>query len=249
MVRGHVSGQRWVHGQSLSDLPPAIAALVPKRLLNSRSVHDALADQQWIADVRRNLLNNLSGQVVLEFFNLVDVLDGFQLSPRILDQHIWTPSAIGVYSSKSAYDRFLVGTVEFEPAHRIWKSWAPPKCKFFIWLITLSRCWTADQLARRGMDHPEQCPLCDQEEETIQHLLTSCVFTREVWFTVLSWSGRQHLCPTPDDLVFQDWWRQSLDRIPQELRKGFSSLVILVAWWVWKHRNACVFDGAAPNIQ
>jgi hypothetical protein len=20
------------------------------------------------------------------------------------------------------------------------------------------------------------------------------------------------------------------------------------AWWLWKHRNSCVFDGASPNI-
>jgi hypothetical protein len=33
-----------------------------------------------------------------------------------------------------------------------------------------------DRLARRGMDHPEKCPLCDQEQETIDHLLLSCVF-------------------------------------------------------------------------
>jgi hypothetical protein len=24
-------------------------------------------------------------------------------------------------------------------------------------------------------------------------------------------------------------------------------MVILVAWWLWKHRNACVFDGVAPS--
>jgi hypothetical protein len=24
-------------------------------------------------------------------------------------------------------------------------------------------------------------------------------------------------------------------------------LVILVAWWIWKHRNACVFYGVSPN--
>jgi hypothetical protein len=29
---------------------------------------------------------------------------------------------------KSAYDRFFTGAVGFEPADRIWKTWAPPKC-------------------------------------------------------------------------------------------------------------------------
>lgn len=37
------------------------------------------------------------------------------------------------------------------------------------------RCWTEDWLAKQGLAHPEQCVLCDQEE-TLQHILTSCVF-------------------------------------------------------------------------
>jgi hypothetical protein len=40
-------------------------------------------------------------------------------------------------------------------------------------------------LARRGLDHPDKCPLCDQEEESIDHLLVSCVFARQFWLTLL----------------------------------------------------------------
>jgi hypothetical protein len=29
-------------------------------------------------------------------------------------------------------------------------------------------------------------------------------------------------------------------------RKGLNSLIILVAWEIWKHRNACVFEGVVP---
>jgi hypothetical protein len=32
-------------------------------------------------------------------------------------------------------------------------------------------------------------------------------------------------------------------------RKGFNSLVILVAWELWKHRNAIVFQGVRPDVQ
>jgi hypothetical protein len=32
-------------------------------------------------------------------------------------------------------------------------------------------------------------------------------------------------------------------------RKGLNSLIILGAWILWKHRNACVFEGARPSIQ
>jgi hypothetical protein len=37
-------------------------------------------------------------------------------------------------------------------------------------------------------------------------------------------------------------------QVPKNQKRGFNSLVILVAWWLWKHRNECVFDGASPNI-
>jgi hypothetical protein len=78
----------------------------------------------------------------------------------VADQHRWLPTFSGIYSAKSAYDRFLVGVTNFESAKRIWKTLAPPR-KFFIWLASLNQCWTSNRLARRGMDHPKRCPLCD----------------------------------------------------------------------------------------
>jgi hypothetical protein len=36
--------------------------------------------------------------------------------------------------------------------------------------------------------------------------------------------------------------------ITQMMRKGLNSLIILVAWEVWKFRSACAFEGLSPNI-
>jgi hypothetical protein len=49
--------------------------------------------------------------------------------------------------------------------------------------------------------------------------------------------------PTRADLVFQDWWANLEAKVPHALRKGINSLVMLVAWWLWKQRNKCVFEG------
>ena len=110
----------------------------------------------------------------------------------------------------------------------------------------LNRCWTADWLARRGLQHPDKCLLCDQEEETIQHILTSCVFARQVWTTVLGRVGLQHLAPTLEFDTFKDWWRWAAQRAPKAARKGMNSLLILTAWFIWKMRNRCMFDGCQP---
>ncbi|WVZ96855.1 hypothetical protein U9M48_042438 [Paspalum notatum var. saurae] len=68
----------------------------------------------------------------------------------------------------------------------LWKSLVPSKCKIFLWLATKNKCWTADRLAKRGLSHPERCLFCDQEEETVQYILTTCVFARQFWFSLLA---------------------------------------------------------------
>jgi len=42
---------------------------------------------------------------------------------------------------------------------------------------------------------------------------------------------------------------QALRSVPKEMHKGHNSLIILVAWELWKHMNTCVFDGSHPNVQ
>jgi hypothetical protein len=130
---------------------------------------------------------------------------------------------------------------------RVWRIWASNKCRFFIWLVEHNRCWTSDKLAKRGMDHPERCPLCDQQDETINHLLASCVFARQVWTGLLQPAGLLELTLQPHNGVFEDWCTASM-WVPGQLRKGFNSLMVLGAWVIWKHRNSCVLNGVSPSV-
>lgn len=164
------------------------------------------------------------------------------------DWYIWTANSTGTFTTKSAYERFFLGATTFEPHKQLWKHWAPLKVKILLSLAILNRVWTADRLARRGMDHPERCALGDQKE-TAQHVLISCVFARSVWFTVLAMAGIQLLAPTPGDVTFADWWCRAMRMVASDSRKGFHSLVMLVAWELQKYHNRCVFDGVAPNHQ
>ena len=79
---------------------------------------------------------------------------------------------------KLHYPETFWRSAQEETWERIWKSWAPCKCKFFVWPVAHDRCRIADRLAKRGLSHPERCPHCDQEKETISPLLLSCIFTR-----------------------------------------------------------------------
>jgi hypothetical protein len=112
--------------------------------------------------------------------------------------------------------------------------------------VSQNKCRTADHLARCGLDHPEKCLLCDQDEETIDHLLISSVFARQFWFNLLQQVHIQQLAPQLGATSFMDWWRSAHERSTRLIQKGSNSLVVLGAWMLWKHRNRCVFDGVAP---
>ena len=90
-------------------------------------------------------------------------------------------------------------------AKELGKARAPPKCKFFFWLLLHDRLWTAARRKRRGLQDDDVYALCDQEQEAVQHLVGECVFAREVWYMVLAPIGLELLTPQPGT-SFLDWW-------------------------------------------
>jgi hypothetical protein len=89
---------------------------------------------------------------------------------------------------------------------------------------------------------------CDQAQETIDHLLVSCVFARQMWFFILQKFGLQMLAPNLEDESFDDWWISASGRVSGQVLNELNSIIILGTWNLWNHRNRCVFDGASPSI-
>jgi hypothetical protein len=136
--------------------------------------------------------------VLTDYLQLWDMTSGWQLQPEVEDKHVFSIAPNGIYSTKIAYEGFFLGSVIFPYCKKIWKTWALPKRCFFIWLVAQNRLWTADRLAKRGLSHLEKCPFCDQEDETIDHLLVTCSFSREFWYLLLRIFGLHSLAPQPD---------------------------------------------------
>lgn len=120
---------------------------------------------------------------------------------------------------------------------------APP-CQDFHVVGAQDRCWTADRLARHGLPPANRCLLCDQEPESMHHLLIGCSFSRQLWHEVLAWCRSTANPPHPTD-HFLNWWLLTLVTSPSSCRKGLSSLFLPTTWHLWKHWNGCVFDASA----
>ncbi|WVZ70614.1 hypothetical protein U9M48_019263 [Paspalum notatum var. saurae] len=235
---------RWIQGKTVAELAPNLLKAIPKKLVRQRTVRQALLNRVWVTDIQGALMV----QVLSEYLLIWEIVDGVTLQPGVQDQHLWKFSSTGSYSCKSAYAAMFFGTIKFTHWKRVWRSWAPSNCKFFVWLAINNRCWTSDRLAKRGLPHHAACPFCDQEE-SIHHILLSCVLTREVWESVLRMLRLDMVPRATSSSRFGSWWSKTSAVVPKDLRKGFNSLFILVTWEVWKHRNACTFEGAHPLTQ
>jgi hypothetical protein len=235
---------RWLSGKAIKDIGPLISAMILARIANKRTVCEALADFRWVYDVH----GTVTVQVILEFMSLCEFLEEVPLQPGVLDKHIWRLSNSGFYSAKSAYTALFQGSILFGSWECIWKTWAPNKCRFFLWLVAHNRCWTVNRLARHNLPHPDRCPFYDQDKETIHHLLATCMFARQFWSSLLQHTRLSGLSPQPSESTFDDWWMRVLSSVHITLQGGLSSLFILGEWTLWRHRNDCVFNGVAPRV-
>src|SRR3954466_4040990 len=109
----------------------------------------------------------------------------FRPHPHEVPGRLFMGTDSGEYSAKSAYTMQFMGTIASTMERTIWKNWGPPKTKFFAWLDTQNRIWTADRLARRGWPNCGLCPFFHQVTESVSHIFTQCRLTRRVWGLII----------------------------------------------------------------
>jgi hypothetical protein len=155
------------------------------------------------------------------------------------DQITWTLESSGEYSAKSAYNIQFAGQIITDFGNLIWSAWAPPKCKFFLWLLIQDKLWTAARLQLRGWTNNYFCALCERNLETAMHLFSECPYSITVWTLVAEWSQCCSLHPSQwrKELDIEDWFSHLLQRKSRMAH----TLAILTAWSIWKQRNDTVF--------
>lgn len=87
------------------------------------------------------------------------------------------------------------------------------------------RHWTTDRRRRHGLDAEDHCYLCDQYLETIDHIIVSCSFSRQVWGTILAMLGADASQVGGDSLLA--WWEQWRRRWHGDKKKGADTLFAL----------------------
>jgi hypothetical protein len=138
-----------------------VAAAVKPKVASSRTVAQCLSNRSWVADIKPVL--SING--IRQYLTLWDLLENVVLTEDD-DKHIWRHTTNGTFSSKSCYRAFSRGLLSLNLGKDFGSPGLLRNANFFLWLAFRNKCWTADNLEKRELQHPSSCPLCDQERET-----------------------------------------------------------------------------------
>ncbi|CAL2264584.1 unnamed protein product [Prunus armeniaca] len=89
------------------------------------------------------------------------------------------------------------------------------------------------------------CPICEENPETIEHALLTCLWVMGVWFgSLLGFIGdRQHVTSL-------DCWMLSLTSLAGSSKDEVNRVVTIMSflmWSIWKARYKAIFEQQLPN--
>ena len=145
----------WLQGTNIRCLAPAVFAAVPKRR-RCVFVAEALQGRSWV----HHITGPRTMRLLTEFIGLCNTLEQVQLCPGVPDTFAWRLTADQQYSASSAYGAMFLGCSRPLGARQLWKTAAPPRIKFFFWLVMHGRCWTAHRRWRHGLQESNTCIIC-----------------------------------------------------------------------------------------
>jgi hypothetical protein len=116
-------------------------------------------------------------------------------------------------------------------ANFVWKNKAPPRVRFFAWLLSQGRIQCKTNLIKKRIVDNTVCDVCHAAEETPAHIIFGCTAARQFWDAVQIQTQA-------------DWPIQILQEIARPGHipsKHFGTFLMLCCWHIWKRRNNTVF--------
>ena len=127
----------------------------------------------------------------------------------------------------------------------MWKLDAPPKILFFLWLCLHNSLPTCTILGSRGLNLSLSCPICNEGNESIDHLLRGHKIAVKLWKKL-----EFPLCLVDSfNKPLVEWL---LVNYKTEVNSKFMGILwkiifIMSIWQIWIHRNEVAFRTGKGN--
>ena len=195
-------------------------------------------------------LHNLSFELPSELIEDIKATP-FSNDPNTQDSLAWAFSKDGWFSIKSAY--LLARDLNplnprMDYVSWVWKMDAPPKILFFLWLCLHNSLPTCTILGSRGLNLSLSYPICNEDYESIDHLLRRCKTTVELWQKL---EFPLYLVDSFNKLL-AEWLLVNckMDVSSKFLGIPWKIIFIMSIWQIWTHKNEVVFRTGRgdPNL-
>ena len=201
----------WLAVGPLAEVLPA--------LFTHASRQDASVSSVLSSGLRLAFVPRLSTVADEEYIKLTSLLDGVILTD-MPDIRVcpWEDSAHKL-SSAMIYRTVVSNGEGCDYYQFIWENCAPPKVKFFGWLLVQNRIQSKENLFKKHCVADDVCELCDSAVESSAHLVAGCPFAVGFWLRI----GVQKF--EADVLTL---WR--VQPPPQVSAAHFNAFILLCCW-------------------
>ncbi|XP_021999682.1 uncharacterized protein LOC110897124 [Helianthus annuus] len=129
-----------------------------------------------------------------------------------------------------------------------WNKWVPTKVNIFAWGAEMERLPTSMALSKRNIQLPSlECNLCNAEDETMEHLLTTCYVATRIWQWVAAWCNIPYIMAflTRDLMEYHMYTNLSKDKS----KVVHAVLLTASLLGIWRARNNLVFSAKPLRME
>ncbi|RVW94296.1 putative ribonuclease H protein [Vitis vinifera] len=162
---------KWCGNTPLCEAYPSLFDLAVSKDAKVADCWDSMGE---VGGWNPHFLRPFNDWEVEEVESFLLIIQGKRLNADLEDRMVWKETKDGNFSVKSCFNSLDHSSAVPFPWRIIWSSFVPSKVGFFAWEAAWGKVLTQDQLKRRGWKLANRCPLCCDEEETINHILIHC---------------------------------------------------------------------------
>ena len=148
------------------------------------------------------------------------------------------------FSVRHMYSKLVYSPPLDFPCRSIWNPIVPPKLGFFAWEASWGKVLTLDHLKRRGIPLVNMCFLCEEKEETIDHLLIHCSKAKMLWGLLLAITDTMWVFPRTVRQCLLAWQSASVSK---KRKRVWMAAPLCIFWTLWLEMNRVIFENEAPS--
>ncbi|XP_073000165.1 uncharacterized protein [Typha latifolia] len=151
------------------------------------------------------------------------------------DRWIWWPHPRGTPSVKAIYHSLQSQSEhQWEGWRILWRLPVAPRIGIFCWKLLWGRLPTRAYLQYIHIGSEEGCAMCGQFRETVDHLMFTCRYNREVWEILQTREGVE-IARIDQEWIMREWSSN------KEEDRQIKGMLACTLWSLWKSRNEVVF--------